>query len=156
MTVSVTVTCKSTLKDTKEGKEGKEFAKEFHKEHKEFFKDVAPDKNLVKDHKEVHKEAGKESGFEGWPPGGWRPGGGGFGGRGANAQSVEDRLNVLEAVVFGDGGAGGGDQGAEMFIDASLRPDLMGATGTATSASLQERMSAGDAGAKREFDTPAG
>ncbi|MEO7131385.1 MAG: M6 family metalloprotease domain-containing protein [Dermatophilaceae bacterium] len=143
-------------------KEHKELTKERIKEHKELQKDTAPDKNLIKDHKEVAKEVakeGKEGGFEGWPPGGWRPGGGGLRRDLSGSEgSVEDRLSALESVVFGveqaDAEAFG--PGAEMFIDASLRPDLMGATGAATEASLQQRMADGDASAKREFDTTPG
>lgn len=175
MTVDVTVTCKSVLKD---GKEHYKDLKDLHKEHKEFAKDLHPDKHLlkdvhpdknflkdaIKDFKEVAKEL-KEGGFEGWPPDNWKRGGGGWrqgGGGGlaaAGGASVEDRLSALEMAVFGgeaDPGSGT-DQPAEMFIDATLRPDLMGAGGGQPySPALEQRMAGGDAAAKREFDTQPG
>jgi immune inhibitor A len=169
MTVDVTVTCKAVLKDQKEAfkdlkdarKDHKEFAKDLHPD-KNFLKDVHPDKNFLKDAIKDFKEF-KEGGFEGWPPDDWRRGGGGFGGFAPEGSSaggtVEDRLSALEGAVFGgtSGVASGTDKPADMFIDASLRPDLMGAGGgQPSSPALEKRMASGDAGAKREFDTQPG
>ncbi len=181
MTVDVTVTCKvvkefiketakETFKDRKDViKEGKELAKEAIKERKEFAKEAIKDrkelakesvgdkhqlKDAVKDFKEVAKEV-KEGGFENWPPGDWRRQGGG-GGFAEAGGSVEDRLSALEAAVFGAEPAGV-DEGAETFIDASLRPDLIGSgSGAGNNQALEQGMASGDAGAKREFDSPAG
>jgi immune inhibitor A len=171
MAVDVTVTCKQikefvkdAIKDHKElakesVKDKKELAKESIKDRKELAKENVGDKFQVKeaitDFKEAAKEV-KEAGFENWPPNDWRRGGdpGGFAESGG---SVEERLSALEAAVFG-AQPSGVDQGSETFIDASLRPDLIGSgsgSGTGNRA-LEQGMASGDAAAKREFDTPAG
>jgi immune inhibitor A len=166
MTVDVTVTCKA-LKEVKEGKElikeqkelSKELRKELAKDRKEILKDTVPDKQLqkeiIKELKEVAKEL-KEIGFENWPN---LPGGGGdpfgrlgagtdAGGTDAGPASVEQRLSALEVAVFGSGAA----TGAEVFVDGSLRPDLMG-SGSGGDA-LGQGLPSGDPRSKRAFDTP--
>ena len=160
MTVNVRVTCKTILKDFKDThkeihKEGhkefkkeliKEFRKEIVKEHNKDFKDI-------KDRYENFKDLSAERPWERpWEKFGFGGGGGGFGGApGEAGPDVEARLSALEAVVYGSGDAG---QGAEPFIGADLRPDLIGAPGTVgNDAALIARMAAGDPTAKREYDT---
>ncbi len=153
MTVQLTVSCKTILKEVKEGKEVKEILKERFPDHKTIIKDLKEsthDKNLLKDTikdvkevakelKEVAKEV-KEAGFENWPG---RPGGGGYAPEQAADPGVEARLSALEAAVFG----GADQQGGQVFIDGSLRPDLMGAPGSGV-------VPPDDAQGKRQLDTP--
>lgn len=161
MTVDVRVTCKTVLKDLKDTrkeiwKDGhkelkkelkkeliKEFRKELVKEHSKDFKDI-------KDRYENLKDLSAERPWE--RP--WERFGGGGGGIGGapGAADVESRLAALEAVVYGSGA--GGEGGGEPFIGSDLRPDLIGAPGQAgDDAAIVARMAAGDASAKREYDT---
>jgi len=182
MTANVRVTCKSVLKDLKDTrkelkKDGlkdqrKEIRKEVFKEVKEFRKDTIKDvKEAFKDLKD-QREYKNVVEWPGWnrPGGGGDPlggggggfGGGGFGGSQAQGSALEDRLAALESVVYGEtdtgdysAGGGGSDAGAAPFIDQSLRPDLIGASGAVTGdAELAARMAEGDPTAKHEFDTP--
>lgn len=161
MTVDVRVTCKTVLKDLKDTrkeiwKDGhkelkkelkkeliKEFRKELVKEHSKDFKDI-------KDRYENLKDLSAERPWE--RP--WERFGGGGGGIGGapGAADVESRLAALEAVVYGSGA--GEEGGGEPFIGSDLRPDLIGAPGSVgNEAALVARMAAGDAAAKREYDT---
>jgi immune inhibitor A len=134
---------KDTPKDVKDGpKDLKD-----RKEHKEGFKEH---KEIFKEHKEFPKEI--KDVFE-WPHGGL--GGGGDPSAQATAggvlESLEARVAALEAAVgAGVGGAGGA---AQPFIGSELRPDLIGAPSQGGAGNLGARMAAGDASAKREFDT---
>ncbi|MBL8926773.1 MAG: M6 family metalloprotease domain-containing protein [Pseudonocardia sp.] len=142
MTAQLTVTAKSVFKDVKDARKER---KEIVKEHKEF-KELKEFKEFAKDRKEF---------LEGPAPTA-TPGGS------ATALDTEARLSMLEAAVFGvaagdPGAAGGaGAPAGSPFIQADLRPELQGATGDETSSvELEHRMAAGDAHAKREFDTAA-
>lgn len=152
-------------------KEGKEAAKEFkeaRKDVKDVIKEVIKDGKEVakevkdgrKEVKELRKETGKEiskeiskegakDARENWPGGGGGDGGGG----GIAPADLETRLSALEAAVFA-----GLDPDAAMFstgptfIDASLRPDLIGGSSATPDPQLALRMASGDAEAKRSFD----
>ncbi|MBA8792418.1 immune inhibitor A [Friedmanniella endophytica] len=174
MTADVTVRTKSVIKDIKDvrkdgkeiskdlkdrkevAKEIKEVRKEVKEIRKEVIKEVKEARKDLKDRKEVAKEIkenAKEAG-ENWPGGGGD--GGGFAPSGPG-DDLEQRVAALEALVYGDpdaaGAADGGTETAASFIDPSLRPDLIGAPGTGPDPQLAARMAAGDAGAKRVFDT---
>ncbi|GAA5164147.1 M6 family metalloprotease domain-containing protein [Ornithinimicrobium tianjinense] len=167
MTVDVTVTSKGLLKELpKEIKEVKEGRKEI--------KDVKDSRKELKEiRKELVKELRKETLKEGrkdikefkeiredWPRWPKRPG------ELAQAEGLdplEARVAVLEEVVAALAGMidgqGYADPGTEApfepYIDQSLRPDLIGSGWpSAADPSLEQRMSAGDAQAKRDYDGP--
>jgi hypothetical protein len=99
-------------------------------------------------------------------PGG---GGGGFGrGRGGgfgrgmqrrqlDVDALEQRLEAVEAAVWGDGGGQGDPRGAdaEAFIGSDLRPDLSSGSLMAEDdmEDIRKGMAEGAAGAKRLYDT---
>jgi immune inhibitor A len=131
----------------KEGKELKEHSKDFKelkehaKEGKEFSKDLKELKEAVKEFKELGPEG----------PGGHGAGGDPFGfgfGSSQATSNLEARVAALEVAMRGGTAA--------PFIDSSLRPALVGGQEYAKRAALLHRMAAGDALAKREFDTPVG
>ena len=136
MTASVTVRCgKSILKDLKDRpKERKDIAKDLKEPWKDR-KDVVKEfKEPIKDRKDAIKEQER-------PPFG--PVAGEQGDLEASVADLAARVAALEG------------QAAEPFIGAELRPDLIGGPdyGQATG-SAAERLQAGDAAAKREFDSP--
>jgi immune inhibitor A len=118
--------------------------KDVRKDTKELLKDITKDKEIAKDQKDNIID-------HGWPHG--------SGSRAATPgqPDAETRLSLLESVVFGGSAQGTADDAsaASPFIGADLRPDLLGATTQPSSQELEQRMAAGDAGAKREFDTAA-
>ncbi|WP_052185713.1 M6 family metalloprotease domain-containing protein [Streptomyces purpureus] len=134
---------KDSLKeDFKDGlKDGKEPFKER--------KDAKDRKELVKDGKEPFKE--RKDRLDGqFPQTSSRPAGeeGGSDPTAAAIQDLQTRLTALEHAV---GGAGGQ---SEPFIGTDLRPDLVGGPQYGADAgSLREAVEAGDAQAKRAFDT---
>jgi hypothetical protein len=169
---------KGGVKDFKETKETKEQFKDILDANKGAIKDLIDSKGGVKDFKET-KEQFKD--ILDIPGGLAGAGGAGQVGAAGGQPDVETRLSMLEAVVFGDqtGQLGGGQagqmsgqagtqprgqvgagaggrrpqEGIQPFIHAGLRPELLGAGGSTTPVELEQRMAAGDAGAKREFDT---
>ncbi len=166
MTANVTVTCgKAVAKDLKDAaKERKESLKDLkdrHKDLKERAKDLKDLKERPKELKEL-KEGAKElkDGKElvEWPPGGWRPYGfapaAGDGGDDlwSIVADLEARVAALEAAA-GGGGVTAEGPGVQPFIGEELRPDLLGGPGV-PGTDLEQRMAAGDASAKREFDAP--
>lgn len=170
MTATVRVTCKTVLKDVKDTRKEikketakelrkeltKELSKELRKERaKELVKERAKELKDVKDRYEYLKDVAAERPFERPFE---RPGLGAPQGPGGGGGDVEARLAALEEAVYGAAEAEGGaeEAGAEPFIPEDLRPELHGAPGGETDdAALAERMAAGDATAKREFDTRA-
>jgi immune inhibitor A len=134
------------LKDTR--KEIKESLKESGKELKENLKESAKElKEGFKELKEFEKPSDKVSDKLADKPFN-PPGGGGLGG-GSQEQELselEHRIAALEQVVSG--------AAAEPFIGSELRPDLIGGPTYSGSPDHVDRMAAGDAQAKREFDTP--
>ena len=90
---------------------------------------------------------GKEAG-EHWPGGGGGEGGGFAPAGPGSSDDLEQRVAALESVVYGTDPVPTGPT----FIDATLRPDLIGAPGTSVDPQLEARMAAGDAEAKRVFD----
>jgi immune inhibitor A len=152
MTATVSVSCKSALKDRKDlTKEGR---KEIRKELKERSKEI---KDLRKDTKELAKERkDAKDRFEGRrPPFGDRPSSlrGDQGGAIENLiqaiGELEERVSLLELGQDGESGS------AEPFIEESLRPDLIGGPDYGGQGDLRERMQAGDRDAKAAFDTPS-
>lgn len=139
MTASVTVRCgKSILKDLKDRPKDR---KDLPKDLKEPWKDR---KDVRKEFKEPFKERKdhiKEIKEQEWPPIGGAPG---------EQGDLESTVADLAARVAALEG-----QAAEPFIGAELRPDLIGGPDYGKEAtSAAERMEAGDAEAKREFDAP--
>ena len=163
MTATVTVHCnvkavvkdtkdaKDTHKDTKDTKEGKETKeifkdfkdalKDFHKDGKEIFKDFKDSKD---GRKELKEGGAKEFGER--PPGGGGDGGGFVSAPDDRLAALEARVSAIEQVV----GAS-----AQPFIGQELRPDLLGGPQDAgpSASDLGAQMAAGEAGAKRTFDT---
>ncbi|QKV72714.1 M6 family metalloprotease domain-containing protein [Amycolatopsis sp. Hca4] len=139
MTASVTVRCgKSLLKDLKDRpKDRKDLPKDLKEPWKDR-KDVRKEfKEPIKDRKDHLKELKEQE----WPPIGRAPG---------EQGDLEAAVADLAARVAALEG-----QAAEPFIGAELRPDLIGGPdyGRETT-SAAERMEAGDAAAKREYDSP--
>ncbi|WP_342371661.1 M6 family metalloprotease domain-containing protein [Propioniciclava soli] len=143
---------KEVAKDAKDGrkdlKEIAKDAKDLHKDVKEAAKDAKDGRKEIKEAVKDIKEARKE--FRELPPIG-RPlavsgadDGGDLAGRvAALEEAVATLLGELAPEPW------------EPFIGADLRPDLIG-SGSPADPSLEQRLAAGDAGAKREFDGAAG
>ncbi len=127
----------------KELKEAAKDIKDVQKDRKEIGKDIIDTKGVRKELKEAAKEikeGGKET-FE-WPPGG-----------GGDLAAGDDRVAALEARVSAIEQLVGG---AQPFIGAELRPDLLGGptAGAVSAVQLVTQMAVGDAAAKRSYDAP--
>lgn len=146
---------KDARKDTKEAAKD---LKDTRKDVKEVFKDI---KDTRKDFKEALKDNAKDlwekrlDGWPGWKQGGDLPGGGG-GGAGAPGAApgdggldpISEVAALLQQALEILGSLSGG--AAEPFIDATLRPDLIGGP---TWDEHAKAMAEGDPQAKRAFDT---
>ncbi|MFF0203324.1 M6 family metalloprotease domain-containing protein [Streptomyces sp. NPDC005017] len=163
MTASVAVSCgKPPIKEIKEHKEIKEPLKEAKERPKELkdLKDVKEGEVKSKepfkerkdraDHKPPFKEIKDD--FDNPPPP-VRPGA--TAGEGdSTAAAIVDLQTRLAALEEAPGGAGGAGEAAEPFIGTDLRPDLIGGPQYGTGGDeLREAVEAGDAQAKRSYDS---
>ncbi|MFE2557890.1 M6 family metalloprotease domain-containing protein [Streptomyces sp. NPDC059352] len=165
MTASVAVSCgKAPIKEIKERKEIKEpfkEAKEPSKEVKDFLdhhKDVdVKSKEPFKEHKDLKDRRENKTLYkevkDDWdnPPDVLTRSTGGEGDPTAAAiVDLQTRLAALEQTL----GAGGAGDPAEPFIGTELRPDLIGGPQYGSGAdALREAVEAGDAQAKRSYDS---
>lgn len=153
---------KQSIKDVKDGlKEGaKEVLKEVQKDGKELAKESKDGKELAKESKEFAKEFGKDikdlknkevdlpfGHGDPFGRGGQAGGSAHPMGSGGVLESLAARVTALEQQL---------GSGAQPFIGQELRPDLIGGGNVpaASDPGLNDRMAAGDALAKRQFDTP--
>lgn len=174
MTAQLTVSCgKSVAKDIKDHKDLKEPTKERKdakdrkdgikdakepvkerkdtKDRKDAIKDV---KEPIKERKDIKDRVEHKGLLPDRPP----PGGDPFGGGAASSAGddvaaavaeLAERVALLEQLTLG-GGDGAGSGGAEPFIGAELRPDLLGGPSYGPGPSD----SPGDRSTKRHLDTP--
>ncbi|HEY9373722.1 M6 family metalloprotease domain-containing protein [Streptomyces sp.] len=143
------------FKDFKDRKDRKEGVKEVKEPFKEGVKEVKePFKEGVKEIKEPFKDTKDE--IDGGlhvsrGPAGGHEAAGGDPTLAATLMDLQTRLAALEQAL---GGAGGGGEPEEPFIGAELRPDLLGGPQYgADAAALRDAVEAGDAQAKRAYDS---
>ena len=162
MTATVAVSCKSALKDRKdllkEGRKEIKDRKEISKELKDIRKDVkevSKERKDLKDRVEVFRPRFPFAGTAGAaadPSGSWSEAGSGDWGGEQVLDSLTQIIGEFESRIAALEASQGTPPGANLFIGAELRPDLVGGPDYGGQGDLQARMQAGDRDAKVAFD----